>query len=279
MAPPKPARVEDESLLRQALGLYEAHETARPELLHRLLKSQDARVRSYATRMAGAWSNRLPDALALLKNRAADPDARVRLEAVVAATYVAQPAAVEIPGIASSQPRDKCIDYALKQSINALKPRWQPALEGLHFGGNPQEREFVIKTGGSPAPPPAPGKIIYDALCLNCHQSNAAGLPGIYPPLSGSEWITGDAAIPIKILLHGLAGPVTVKGEPYGTGNPIPMPPGGLTDQQTADVLTYVRGNFGNNAGPVTAEQVGKIRQEHQDRNRLWTVPELKAAQ
>jgi mono/diheme cytochrome c family protein len=70
-----------------------------------------------------------------------------------------------------------------------------------------------------------------------------------------------------------------VKGEPYGTGNPIPMPPGGLTDQQTADVLTYVRGNFGNNAGPVTAEQVGKIRQEHQDRNRLWTVPELKAAQ
>jgi mono/diheme cytochrome c family protein len=294
------AKVTDEALLRRALGIYEAHETARPELLTRLLASKDARVRAYATRMIGMWSDRLfdprdeqgksiggpdgrimpavksvPIALDLLRKSAADPDARVRLEAIVASTYVASPEAVEIPALASTHPRDKFIDYALTQSIRALKPQWQPALALLTFGGNAAARDFVVKIGGAVPPPEHPGKATYDALCLNCHQAHAKGLPGIYPPLAGSEWVTGDKAPLIKILLHGLSGPITVKGEPYGTGNPIPMPPSGLDDQKTADVLTYIRANFGNQADAVTPEEVRTLREKHKDRTTLWTVPEL----
>jgi len=269
------AKVTDESLLRRALGIYEAHETVRPELLKRLLASKDARVRAYATRMVGMWSDRVPEAVAHLKTSAADADGRVRLEAIVASTYVAKPEAVAIPGIASTHPRDKFIDYALTQSIRALKPQWQPALALLTFGGNAAARDFVVKIGGAVPPPEHPGKATYDSLCLNCHQANAKGLPGIYPPLAGSEWVTGDKAPLIKMLLHGLSGPITVKGEPYGTGNPIPMPPSGLGDQKIAEVLTYIRANFGNQADAVTPEEVRTLREKHKGRTTLWTVPEL----
>ena len=272
------AKLTDEALLRRALGIYEAHETARPELLKRLLASKDEHVRAYATRMAGMWSDRLPEAVTYLKNSAADADARVRLEAIVASTYVAKPEAIEIPAIASTQPRDKFIDYALTQSIRALKPQWQPALASLTFGGNTAARDFVVKIGGAVLPPEHPGKATYDALCLNCHQANAKGLPGIYPPLAGSEWVAGDKGALIKMLLHGLAGPITVKGEPFGTGNPIPMPASGLDDQKTADVLTYIRANFGNQADAVTPEEVRTLREKHKDRTTLWTVPELTPA-
>lgn len=272
------AKVGDDSLLRQALGIYEAHETTRPALLKRLLASREAPVRAYAARIAGMWSDRVPQSLALLKLRAADPDARVRLEAIVASTYVAKPDAVEIPAIASMQPRDKFIDYALTQSIRALKPQWQPALPTLTFGGNAAARDFVVKIGGAVPPPEHPGKTIYDSLCMNCHQANAMGLPKIYPPLVGSEWVTGEKPALIKMLLHGLSGPITVKGEPYGTGNPIPMPPSGLDDQKIADVLTYIRAHFGNNADAVTNDEVRTLRQKHKDRTTLWTAPELAPA-
>ena len=271
------AKLADEPLLRLALGIYEAHETARPALLARLLAAKDARVRAYATRMTGAWSDRLPNAVALLRERAMDADPRVRLEAIVAATYVAKPEAVEVAALASAQPRDKFIDYALAQSIRALKPQWQPALASLTFGGDAAQREFVIKTGGAIPPPAHPGKAIFDTLCLNCHQADAKGLAGIYPPLAGSEWITGEKTAPIKMLLHGMAGPITVKGEPFGTGNPIPMPPSGLDNQQIADVLTYVRASFGNAAAPITAADVQTVREQHKDRTILWSVSELAA--
>lgn len=294
----------DEALLRRALGIYEAHETERPELLKRLLASKDARVRAYATRMVGMWSERLvvlhnrrerspagehieiaptrrriaPQALDFLRNSAVDPDARVRLEAIVAATYVASPDAVEIPGLASTQPRDRFIDYALTQSIRALKPQWQPVIDKLTFGGNAAARDFVVKIGGAIPPAEHPGKATYDSLCLNCHQANAKGLANIYPPLAGSEWVTGDKTALIKMLLHGLSGPITVKGEPFGTGNPIPMPPSGLDDQKIAEVLTYIRASFGNQADAVTPEEVRTLREKHKDRTTLWTVPELTPA-
>lgn len=272
------AKATDESLLRRALGIYEAHETVRPELLKRLLASGDARVRAYATRMAGMWSDRLPESIAHLKTRAADPDARVRLEAIVAATYVAAPDAVEVPAIASAQPRDKFIDYALTQSVRALKPRWQGSLASLTFGGSAAQRDFVTKTGGAVPPTEHPGKTIYDTHCLNCHQADGKGLPGIYPPLAGSEWVSGEKEALVKILLHGLTGPITVKGETYGAKTPIPMPPSGLDDRQIAAVLTYLRSGFGNRADAVTDKEVRTLRERHKDRTTFWTVQELAPA-
>jgi mono/diheme cytochrome c family protein len=122
----------------------------------------------------------------------------------------------------------------------------------------------------------ADGALLY-GRCATCHQQNGAGLPGAFPPLSGSEWVTDDPGIPIRIVLHGMQGEVTVAGQRY---NGIMLPYGGtgdLNDDEVAAVLTYVRSSFGNSASAVTAEQVAEVRATTSDRTTPWTAAELRA--
>ena len=113
--------------------------------------------------------------------------------------------------------------------------------------------------------------------CLPCHQPEGKGLPGVYPPLAGSEWVRGDAARLIRILLHGLGGPITVAGQSFGLRpDAIVMPSlGGLTDEQIADVLTHVRSDYGEKAGDVPADEVKKMRSANPNRETPWSVEEL----
>jgi mono/diheme cytochrome c family protein len=113
--------------------------------------------------------------------------------------------------------------------------------------------------------------------CATCHQPNGAGLPGAFPPLAGSEWVTGDPATPIRIVLHGMQGEVSVAGQSY---NGIMLPYGGtgdLNDAEVAAVLTYVRSSFGNSASAITAEQVAEVRAATSARTTPWTAAELRA--
>ncbi|MES2572122.1 MAG: PVC-type heme-binding CxxCH protein [Verrucomicrobiota bacterium] len=272
-----PGDAEYERLLLEVIGIFEAHEITRPALLTRLLQATDPRVRAYGTRVIGNWATRLSDPLALLRERIADENPRVRLEAVVAGSYVEKPEAAEVVLGAMDKPRDRFIDYSLSQSLRALQPRWQPALADGRFQPAPERLTQLRKLTDAAPMKPAPGKLIYDTLCLNCHQPDGKGLAGIYPPLSGSEWVGGDKSTLIKMLLHGLAGPITVAGQQYGIQDPpLMMPPSGLTDSQIAEVLTYVRGNFGHQAGPVTAADVDAVRVQHKERTALWSAAELK---
>ncbi len=138
-------------LMIDALGIQETHEAVDPVFLRRLLVSPDARVRAYATRVVGSWSARLPDALALLAERAADEHPRVRLEAVVAASYVADPKAVEVAALVVDRPMDRFLTHALIQAVHALKPHWKPAFDAgaLSFGKRPERLQFVLKADGS----------------------------------------------------------------------------------------------------------------------------------
>jgi putative heme-binding domain-containing protein len=138
-------------LLIDAIGLYESHEVVDPVLLRRLLRSPDYRVRAYATRVVGSWSDRLPDALALLGERAADEHPRVRLEAVVAASSVADPKAVEVAAMAVDRQMDRFLVHALTQAVHALKPLWKPAFDAgaLTFGNKVERLQFVLKADGS----------------------------------------------------------------------------------------------------------------------------------
>ena len=61
----------------------------------------------------------------------------------------------------------------------------------------------------------AAGDRIYASLCVSCHQASGQGLPGVFPPLADSEWVKAAPEVPIKILLAGLSGSVTVKGQKY----------------------------------------------------------------
>ena len=102
-----------------------------------------------------------------------------------------------------------------------------------------------------------PGKIVYMQFCLSCHMENGEGVPGLYPPLSETKYVLGDKEWLIKNVLLGQQGPIEVKGEQY---NNIMTKLDFLRDKQIAEVLTYVRSNFGNNASPVTEEEVRAVR-------------------
>jgi mono/diheme cytochrome c family protein len=105
------------------------------------------------------------------------------------------------------------------------------------------------------------GKKIFAANCQTCHQANGLGVAGQYPPLAGSEFTTGGSRRPAMIVMKGLQGPVTVKGQQFGSAVMQPWDKT-LTDQKIADVLTYERSEWGNNGSPVTAEQITALRKE-----------------
>ncbi|MDZ7605698.1 MAG: cytochrome c [Cyclobacteriaceae bacterium] len=105
--------------------------------------------------------------------------------------------------------------------------------------------------------PDHPGKLVYMQFCLPCHMAKGEGVPGLYPPLNQTEIIAGDEERIIEIVLKGLEGPFTVKGEYY---NNVMTKLDFLTDQQVAEVLSYVRSNFGNTYAPVSMEKVKEVR-------------------
>ncbi len=116
------------------------------------------------------------------------------------------------------------------------------------------------------------GRTMFEATCLACHQQNGLGQPGLAPPLVGSEWVSGSSARLIRIVLHGLRGPIKVKGESYE----LEMPAlGVLDDEQIASALTYVRREWGHNFEPVDSAMVKKVRDETASREDAWTQLDL----
>ncbi|MEN7546692.1 cytochrome c [Rapidithrix thailandica] len=113
------------------------------------------------------------------------------------------------------------------------------------------------KTETAAKPAIHPGKGVYSRVCMVCHQKDGTGIPNMYPPLEKSDWVAGDEERLINIMLNGLDGEITVNGVKY-EGN---MPPVSyLSDAEIANVLSYVRQSFGNDAPAVTEEAVAKVR-------------------
>jgi putative heme-binding domain-containing protein len=141
----------DGRLQIEALGIYETFEATNEAQLTAMLRSPDYRVRAYATRVVGSWAERLAKPLELLARSAADEHPRVRLEAVVAASYVPEPESVEIAAIAADRPMDRFLNHALIQAVHALKPSWKPAFDAglLSFGGRAERLQAVMKADGS----------------------------------------------------------------------------------------------------------------------------------
>ena len=116
------------------------------------------------------------------------------------------------------------------------------------------------------------GKQTYAGLCTACHQPTGKGLEGLAPPLAESEWVLGDPERIVKVVMHGLRGPIKVKGVAYSYDMPAA---GFLTDEQIAGVLTYIRREWDHEAAPVPLDLVQKIRAETKGRTDAWTEPEL----
>ncbi len=130
----------------------------------------------------------------------------------------------------------------------------------------------------------AEGKEIYmkaatgGGMCFTCHQPNGQGLAGQFPPLAGSDWVLGDKERLIKISMYGLMGEIEVNGVKYNNVMAPPgIPPGSLTDEQIANVLTYIRNDWGNSASAVSPEEVAIVRKSLEGRPpmQMFTATEL----
>jgi mono/diheme cytochrome c family protein len=102
----------------------------------------------------------------------------------------------------------------------------------------------------------SPGQLIYEQNCLTCHQSNGSGVPNLNPPLRGTDWVLGDKTRLINVVLKGLQGQ-EIEGDMYDNAMPAHD---FLKDDQIAEVLTFIRSNFGNKADAITADEVKAVR-------------------
>lgn len=150
---------------------------------------------------------------------------------------------------------------ALKTDNTNLSPgdsRTVEATPDTNASADPQDLSALM----------AKGKQVYTTTCQACHQAHGAGIPGVFPPLTESEWVKGPATRIVAILLYGLQGEITVKGQTFKGV----MPP--LKDQldteDLAAVVTYVRNSFGNKADPVTTSVVQSVKELTQDRKSSW---------
>jgi mono/diheme cytochrome c family protein len=101
------------------------------------------------------------------------------------------------------------------------------------------------------------GKEVYTSYCLACHQADGSGVPRLNPPLIKTKWVLGDKNELIKVVLKGMSGEIEVDGDTYHNAMP---PHDFLSDQQVADVLTYVRNSFTNKAGAIKPAEVKAVR-------------------
>jgi mono/diheme cytochrome c family protein/glucose/arabinose dehydrogenase len=241
-------------------------------LLRQMLTAKDFHARAAAVRVLRYNFHRIADHAALLEKAANDEHGRVRLEAIVAASWMTDiPSAKKIVAAASAKPLDTWSEKAAKTAADRL----------AGIAEKPQ-LEYVV------VPPPArlsdaakkqfiAGQEVYhrEGACMTCHRGDGNGLPPAFPSIAKSPWVTQDSERLIKIVLYGLMGPLEVNGKKYD--GQVPMTPfGGMwKDHEIASVLTYVRNTFGNEADPISPEQVKAVRDANPGRINLYTTDEL----
>ncbi|HSJ04229.1 MAG TPA: PVC-type heme-binding CxxCH protein, partial [Verrucomicrobium sp.] len=241
-------------------------------LLRQLLNAKDVHARAAAVRVLRYNTHLVPDYAALLKKAASDEHGRVRLEAIVAASWLPDTAAAKsIVAIASSLPLDEWSKNAAKTAADRLAgvaestaPENPVVASPAHLSPEAQ-KQFKL------------GQEVYfrEGHCGTCHQANGGGLDPAFPPLQNSPWVTGDHQRLIKLVMYGLMGPLEVNGKQYN--GQVPMTPfaGMLKDEEIASVLTFVRNHFGNKAEPINATEVKAIRDANPGRLMFYTVDEL----
>ena len=101
------------------------------------------------------------------------------------------------------------------------------------------------------------GEVLFKGTCSACHQDQGQGIPGVFPPLAGSDFLVADKERAIGIALNGLTGKVTVNGKGYDSVMP---PMSQLNDDEIANILTFALNSWGNNGGTISSEQVKAMR-------------------
>ncbi|MGJ8638500.1 MAG: c-type cytochrome [Opitutaceae bacterium] len=154
----------------------------------------------------------------------------------------------------------------------------------VHYSGNfrwdvynPHFDPDADKPPPKVVPPFEHGQKIFKQQCAVCHQATGAGVPGVYPPIAGSEWVTGHPEVVSRILINGLSGPIEVAGKTFN-GNMPAFGPGGmnLSNKDLAGVITYIRQDWGNEGSDVTVKMIENYSATYASRSTQWSAAELK---
>jgi putative heme-binding domain-containing protein len=144
----EPGEADQELHLLEALWIYETIGEVEPVLLARLLRAKEPRVRAAATAVLGRWQDRLEDPVRLVAVQAADPNLRVRLEAVIAAERIPKAGSLEAALQALNRPTDPVLDFELRKATLVLKPYWYPGFlaSKVTFGNDPRQVSFALSS-------------------------------------------------------------------------------------------------------------------------------------
>ena len=238
-------------------------------LLRQMLKAKDYHARAAAVEVLRFTGHQVPDQANLLVQAASDVHGRVRLGAIVAASWLEKEKGLAVETAAAKKPMDEWIVNAYETAVAHLNGREvkkkEEAITKTELTGT--DRELFLK-----------GKAIYarDGYCNTCHQPDGKGLPASgFPPLTGNNWVVGSQDRLIKLVLKGMYGPIEVQGKNYP--GQVPMTPFGgmLKDDEVAAVVTYVRNSFGNKASPITPARVKLVRAATKSKTGFYTAEEL----
>ncbi len=255
--------------LLEALWLSWGLNKVDQKLLATLLQANDYRVRAAAVMVLRYTGHQVRNQAALLMQAVNDPSSRVRLTALVAASWLPKAQANPILLAAKKRP----LDDWMQETYAAA---W------AHVNGQNANKTPVVystsKLKGKDHELYLQGKAIYakEGYCITCHQADGHGLAASgFPSLANTPYVNGSEERLIKIILKGLMGPLEVNGKKFD--GQVPMTPfeGLLNDREVAAVATYIRNSFGNNAGLISPEKVQKVRQANKSKKDFYQTEQL----
>ncbi|SDL50260.1 Cytochrome c552 [Sphingobacterium mizutaii] len=240
------------------------------DLVQKLLESNDYHARAAAIHAIRYNTDKIKNYKDLMAKATKDESGRVKLELIAAASWLKPSEGIDLMNGIDSTSLDQWNKPAYLTSVAHLNNK------------SVKEKSETSKTATKLTGPALEqyrrGAVIYakEGFCVTCHQPNGKGLDASgFPPLNASKWVTGSEDRLIKLTLNGLLGPIEVNGKKYP--GQVPMTPFGmmLNDQEIADVLTYVRNSFTNEANPISAAKVKEIRESIKDKKGFYSPEDL----
>lgn len=243
-----------------ALWTLEGLDEISTSLLQVAFRDEDHRVRVAAIRISERFlKDRDAEITEVLRALANDPDPEVLQQLILSFRVINNETKDIVQSIVKRYPGNDVIKVTAAENLNPSFSEIQALRDKFRLRGGDAASQVVS------------GYKIFKEYCATCHGADGKGIPQLAPSLVGSPRVTGDIEIPVKILLHGLTGPVD--GVEYNG----PMASvAQQNDEYIADVLSYIRAHL-NNEGTVWRGRVRMIREKNADRKNYWTLKELES--
>ncbi|MGZ5135660.1 MAG: DUF7133 domain-containing protein, partial [Flavitalea sp.] len=241
-----------------ALWTLEGLQSVDPPLLKLALKDQDHRLRIAAIRISEPYLIRNDrEIFEALKTLGNDKHPEVAQQLLLSMRKKNNETKAWVTTIVNKFPGNELITLTAKENMNPSFSEIVALREQYRLRG-----ELATEVSN--------GFRLFQDNCATCHGRDAKGISNLAPPLVGSPRLRGDSSIAIRILLHGLTGPID------GVEYPEPMvPQSQYSDEQLGNIISYIRGHL-NGTKFFWRGLVGREREKYKDRERYWTLDELK---